>query len=1065
MRRYNERFRVQPRQTRSPAAVLRSAKDQTMSDLSTANNASIDDRRHAYSRSAVSTYDAEYYRTSCGPLPYERSPHWLNFFGNVADQIVRLLQPKRVLDAGCAMGFLVEALWDRGVEAWGIDVSSFAISQARPDIRPYCVVGSIAESLPGEHFDLITCIEVLEHLSPGETDLAITHLCGASDAILFSSTPSDLSEATHQNVRPILSWIQLFAEHGFYPDMLFDAQFLTPHAMLLRRREEPLPAEALVFFARVLSARPLPPAAVATTPAEQSHESAAEPDRPDVSSVIHAFECDINAVKGWMQSMQASIASVQAGLHTVQARLIQLAERDTGARNGVEADLLRIEQDQRRTAAQVEALLNSRIWRTLQAGGSALLRLHNTFTLWRTFAKRTATGAAVINLHCDTPPSEPKHAVTGTIEIRGWALANSGIATVEIQPDSESPFAARYGLPRPDLPRHFPGVPGAGKSGFVAKLDTLRLSNGLHVLTIRAHAKSGQTAERRIPVLIDHEHGFASEYDRWLRQFERRDPVLIELKASTFTYQPLITVIAPVYKTAPALLEAAIESVLAQSYPKWQLCLVDDGSQSPELTRMLESYAALDSRIEFMTLPESMGIAAASNHGLSMAKGEYVGLLDHDDMLAQDALFHVIDALQQSPRPDLIYSDEDHMDEAGRRFDPFFKPDWSPDLILAENYVCHFMVFERGLAEAAGGFRSEMDLSQDHDLLLRMSKRARRIHHIPRILYHWRTNLDSMQRASSREGAAFASSRRAVEAYLMETGTAARVEEGLYPGRWRVRHAIPEGSHVNLIIPSGGNIDVLRRNLNVLFERTVYTDYEVVIVDNSKGNVITSYVRELQKKGRPIRLLDMRREPFNFSRLNNAAVNESRGPLLLFLNDDTEAITSDWLTALVEQAVRPEVGAVGAKLLYPDGRIQHAGVTMGLAGQCGHSFKGLRGDQRHYFDFPDVIRNVSAVTGACLMTRIDVFRKVGGFDETLFPVAYNDIDLCLKIGAAGYRVIYTPHALLYHYEAFSKSRQDLDPQPAEALGLRSRWAQIIEADPFYNPNLTRRKEDFSLNWG
>jgi GT2 family glycosyltransferase/SAM-dependent methyltransferase len=998
-------------------------------------------------------------------LPYERAPHWLNFFGNVADYIVRLLQPKRVLDAGCAMGFLVEALWDRGVEAWGIDISSFAISRARPDIRPYCVVGSIAESLPGGHFDLITCIEVLEHLSPRETELAIDRLCGASDSILFSSTPSDLSETTHQNVRPILSWIQLFAERGFYPDMLFDAQFLTPHAMLLRRREEPLPAESLVFFARVLSARSLPGPAVAAEPAEQSHQSAIEPDRPDVLSVIDTLESDISALKDWMQSTQASIASVQAALHTVQARLIQLAERDTGAPNGVEADLLRIEQDQHRVAAQVEALLNSRIWRTLQVGGGALLRLHKTLAPWRTFANRAATGAAAINLHCDTPPSEPKHAVTGAIEIRGWALADSGIATVEIQPDSESSFPARYGLPRPDLPRQFPGVPGAGKSGFVAKLDTLRLSNGLHVLTIRARAKSGQTVERRIPVLIDHEHGFASEYDRWLRQFERRDPVLIELKAATFTYQPLITVIAPVHKTVPALLEAAIESVLAQSYPKWQLCLVDDGSESPELTRMLGSYAARDSRIEFATLPDSRGISAASNRGLSMAKGEYVGLLDHDDMLAQDALFHVIDALQQSPRPDLIYSDEDHMDEAGRRFDPFFKPDWSPDLILAENYVCHFMVFERSLAEAAGGFRTEMDLSQDHDLLLRMSRRAQRIYHIPRVLYHWRTNLDSMQRASSREAEAFASSRRAVEAYLMETGTAARVEEGVHPGRWRVRYAVPENSHISIIIPSGGNIDVLRRNLNALFDRTAYTDYEVVIVDNSKGDVITSYIWGLQKKGCPIRVLDMRGQPFNFSRLNNVAVNESRGPLLLFLNDDTEAITPDWLTALVEQAVRQEVGAVGAKLLYPDGRIQHAGVTMGLAGQCGHSFKGLRGDQRHYFDFPDVIRNVSAVTGACLMTRIDVFRKVGGFDETLFPVAYNDIDLCLKIGAAGYRVIYTPHALLYHYEAFSKSRQDLDPQPAETLGLTSRWGRIIASDPFYNPNLTKRKEDFSLNWG
>lgn len=1025
-------------------------------------------------------YDAEYYRGSCGPLPYERSPYWLNFFGKIAAHITCLLQPKRVLDAGCAMGFLVEALWDRGVEAWGIDVSTFAVSQARADIRPYCVEGSITEVLPGGRFDLITCIEVLEHLSSADAEVAVRRLCEASDAILFSSSPSDLNEATHQNVRPILSWIHLFANHGFYPDMLFDAQFLTPWAMLLRRKE-PLPAEALVFFAGVLSARSVPQEPC-HAPMTAAGSQPADGAPIEISKAIHALgadlqhsktqiqaidilQSDIAGIKGSIHSTETSLASVQVGLHAVQARLLQLAECESGSRDGVDANLVRLEQDHRHTAAQVENLLNSRIWRTLQAGGGVLLRLHKALAPWRTIAKRAIRDTVSVHVHCDTPPADPKHAVSGTIEIRGWAVAESGITGVDVQAGAEPAFPARYGLPRPDLPPLFPGMTGAGKAGFAAKLDTRGLPNGLHVLTVSAHAKSGQTGEKRIPLVIDHEHGFASEYDRWLHQFERRDPVLIELKLSAFTYQPLITVIAPVYRTATPVLEAAIQSVRAQSYRNWQLCLVDDGSHSAELTSMLETYSARDPRIEFGTLPESGGISAASNRGLAMAKGEYIGLLDHDDMLAQDALFHMVEALQHSPRPDLLYSDEDHMDEVGRRFDPFFKPDWSPDLILAENYVCHFMMFERRLAEAVGGFRSEMDLSQDHDLLLRMSKRAQHIVHVPRILYHWRTSLDSMQRASTREEAAFASSRRAVEAHLAETATGVRVEEGIYPGRWRVRYPIPGGSDVSIVIPSGGKIDVLQRNLKTLFDRTTYTNYEIVVIDNSKGDVIAGYVQDLHKTGRPVRIVDMRGQPFNFSRLNNVAVKTISNPLLLFLNDDTQAITPDWLTALVEQATRPQVGAVGAKLLYPDDRIQHAGVAMGLAGQCGHCFKGLRSDQRHYFDFPDIIRNVSAVTGACLMTRAEVFRKVGGFDETLFPVAYNDIDLCLKIGKAGYRVIYTPHALLYHYEAFSKSRQDLDPQPAEALGLKSRWAEIIASDPFYNPNLTRRKEDFSLNWG
>jgi GT2 family glycosyltransferase len=980
------------------------------------------------------------------------------------------------------MGFLVEALWDRGVEAWGIDISSFAVSHARPDIRPYCVVGSIAEGLPGGSFDLITCIEVLEHMSPAEAEAAINRLCEASDAILFSSTPVDLNEATHQNVRPVLGWIHLFAERGFYPDMLFDAQFLTPWAMLLRRRKERPPEDALVFFARVLSARSHPRREPAALAERRGCSSVVQQAGVDLAETVHALQGDLDAVKAevraladaqseaaavktWMHSAEMTLASVQAALHTVQSRLLQLAERESGTGNGLEAEVARLEQDQRHIAAQVDNLLNSRIWRTLQAGGGAVLRLQRAIAPWKAVARRAVRDNIGVRIHCDMPPPEPKHGISGTIEIRGWALAERGITHVDIEAGSEISFPARYGLPRPDLPPLFPHIKGAAEAGFAAKLDTRRLSNGLHVLTIRAHAKSGETAEKRIPVLVDHEHGFASEYDRWLHQFERRDPVLIELKLSAFVYQPLISVIAPVYRTAAPVLKAAIESVLAQSYPKWQLCLVDDGSQSAELTGLLEAYSTQDARIEFATMPESGGISAASNRGLAMAKGEYIGLLDHDDMLAPDALFHMVEALQQTPRPDLLYSDEDHMDEVGRRFDPFFKPDWSPDLILSENYVCHFMVFERGLAEAVGGFRSEMDLSQDHDLLLRMSAKARRIFHVPRILYHWRTNLESMQRASSREQAAFASSRRAVESYLAQTAQGARVEEGIHPGRWRVRYPVPPGSHVSIIIPSGGNLDVLRRNLKSLLERTTYSDYDVVVIDNSKGDVISEYIRRLRQKGSPVRCVDMRGQPFNFSRLNNAAVRDVASPLLLFLNDDTEVIAPDWLTALVEHAVRPEVGAVGAKLLYPDGRIQHAGVTLGLAGQCGHSFKGLRGDQRHYFDFPDVVRNVSAVTGACLITRSEVFRKVGGFDETLFPVAYNDIDLCLKIMDAGYRIIYNPHALLYHHEAASKSDKDLDPQPAEITGLKSRWAHIISSDPFYNPNLTRRKEDFSLNWG
>ena len=920
-------------------------------------------------------------------MPYERSPHWLNVFGNIAHHIVGLLQAKRVLDAGCGMGFLVEGLLGPRCGSLGCRrVVVCNIASARRH-TPYCVVGSITEALPGGRFDLVTCIEVLEHLIPADAETAIDRLCEAAETILLSSTPNDLNAPTHNNVRPILNWVQSFASRGFYPDLLFDAQFVAPHAMLLRRRAEALPPEALAFFARVLSERSLPEIAIGTRVGNPTgapgSAAAVNALQTELDSLKAQSQADLAVVKAQVLSLEASLKSVQGGLKKILASLLQFAEAEGVLQNGT--GLLHIEQDQRRTAAQVDSILNSRIWRSLQVAGGVILAAQKMTAPWKSLSRNVVHQAFTLTVHCDSPPAEPEHAVSGTIEVRGWAVAPSGVTKIEIQMGSEAPFSASYGLPRPDISRSFPLMTGAGKSGFVATVDTCVLPDGLHVLTVRAHSKSGETAEQRIPLLVDHQHGFANEYDRWLNQFERRDPKLIDLKLSLFEYQPQISIVLPVYKPPPGILELAIESVQAQSYSNWQLCLVDDGSQSGEITTILERYAAGDSRIEHQTIAESGGISAASNRGLAMAKGEYVGLLDHDDVLAQDALFYMVDALQQSPRPDLLYSDEDHLNEAGRRLDPFFKPDWSPDLVLSENYVCHFMVFARALAESVGGFRSDMDLSQDHDLLLRMSTKAKCIFHVSRILYHWRTYVESIERASAREQAAFASSRRAVESHLIESGSCARVEEGIYPGRWRVRYPIPQECVVSIIIPSGGNVDILQRNLKALFGRTTYAAYEIVIVDNSKANKISAYAQDLIKQGRPVRILDMRGQPFNFSKLNNAAVGQSSNPLVLFLNDDTEPITPDWLTALVEQATRPEVGAAGAKLLYPDGRIQHAGVTMGLAGQCGHSFKGLCGDQRYYFDFPDVIRNVSAVTGACLMTRTDLFREIGGFDETLFP--------------------------------------------------------------------------------
>jgi GT2 family glycosyltransferase len=666
-----------------------------------------------------------------------------------------------------------------------------------------------------------------------------------------------------------------------------------------------------------------------------------------------------------------------------------------------------------------------------------------------------------IQMRCDTIDAKSIDPVAGKIEITGWAFAPDGIESLEIHVGNYPPLRVRYGNPRPDIETLFPHIKNSGKSGFAAGFDTKSVPDGVYRLKITATSRRKEKRQLDLPLIVNQELGVVGEYSRWLELFEIRDVDMIQVLLEGLKYRPLVSVLVPAYKTNVDILEETIDSVKNQSYTNWELCIVDDGSEIPELTALLEKAASADERIRIQTREERGGISAASNDALAMATGDYIALLDHDDLLTEDALFHLVNALQVKNPPDLLYSDEDHIDESGRRFSPFFKPDWSPDLILSENYVTHLMMFRRDLAVAVGGFRSEFDLSQDHDILLRMSAKANQIVHVPQVLYHWRTSLESMSRASTAEEKAFQSSRAVVESFVEGHG---KVEPGLYPGRWRVRYPVPAGTRVSILIPTAGKTEILDRNLKALWDTAGYDHYEILVIDNSKGEAVVKFTEELRRKGRPIRRFDQRGEPFNYSRLNNLAAATCDSELLLFLNDDTEGIIKDWLLAMVELAMRPEVGAVGAKLLYPDGLIQHAGVTMGLAEICGHSFKGLEGKSRHYYDFPDLIRNVSALTAACLMMRAEVFREVGGFDEEMFPVAYNDIDLTLKIGAAGYRVLYTPHAQLYHYEAFSKLEEDMRPRPMETIALKTKWKKVIERDPFYSPNLTRHIENWSLRW-
>jgi GT2 family glycosyltransferase len=550
-------------------------------------------------------------------------------------------------------------------------------------------------------------------------------------------------------------------------------------------------------------------------------------------------------------------------------------------------------------------------------------------------------------------------------------------------------------------------------------------------------------------------HQDQDAYARWIEAFERPGDAS-RFKALAFRERPLISVLMPVYRTAPLDFERAVASVRAQSYANWELCLADDGSESETVRRLLADAAASDTRIRTTALARHGGISAASNAALALARGDYIALLDHDDELAPDALFSMVDAINRHPAAGVLYSDEDKIDAAGRRFEPFFKPDWSPDLLLSENYCCHFLVARRDLVEQAGGFRSEFDPAQDYDLILRLSERTAEVAHIPRVLYHWRAVPGSCAADRNAKPAAVEARRRTVEDHLRRCSPGATAVLGCGQDTLRARYPIPSGSRAAILIPSGGNVAALRTCLESLTERTTYRDYEVVLIDNSRGREIDWMART-----RGLRCLDWRGRPFNYSAMNNAAARECGAPLLVFLNDDTEVIEPGWLEAMIELGARPEVGAVGAKLLYPDGRIQHAGVVLDILRAGGHLFRGSDNRARPYFDFPHVIRNVSAVTGACMLVRAEAFESAGGFDEAM-PVSFNDIDLCLRLRRLGLRNLYTPHAVLHHHESLSRARRNLTYDPAGFAALRARWGNLLDADPYYSPNLTRTSEDCSI---
>lgn len=804
--------------------------------------------------------------TEAAPAPYRwGEPVWEGFFGRVAEEVVDRFHPRTVLDAGCAIGFLVKALRDCGVEAEGLDSSAWAISQVPEEARPYCRVGSVTDELLRD-YDLITCVEVLGHVSPKQAAAAVANLCRHGRAVLFSSTPEHVEEATHINVRPPDYWAALFAGHGFYRDTDFDASFVAPHAVL-----------------------------------------------------FHPVQHWEQVVRGYERRIWES----QQELRGLRAH-----------RDHLSTELQRLLADDDRAQPQLLALMNTKTFR-LTAG----IR-----SLWSRTGGNRAAPHKSLPAQMDEPPT-----------YQDW----------------------------------------------VREFDTL-----------------GGEDRRRLREMI-----------------------------SELAWRPTFSVLMPVFNPTERHLRGAIESVLSQMYPDWELCIADDASTAVHVRPVLEEYRQRDHRIQVTFRPTNGHIVEASNSALALARGEFVTLVDHDDEIPAHALACLALELARHPTAALLYSDEDKLDEQGRRYLPYFKPGLNPELFLGQNYFSHLGTYRRDLVLAAGGFRPGFEGSQDYDLALRVSERIEpdQIRHIPLVLYHWRAHPGSTASSPQVKPYARSVSVRAVAEHLARSGLVGDVSAVLGGGVNWVRWPLPTPAPKVCIIAAGND----QEHAHALRSLWFLTDYPNYHVERSAGRwpFFTPEDGSGAKAG-------IGPDPTQFGGEASDHQPEVIGPradtdMICALGVGVEAIDEHWLREMVAQLARPGVGLVGARLERSDGITTMGPLVMASDGTVLAPLDGLDRLDAGYFGRPWLVQSVAALSPGCLLIRRSVLKEVGGSDPNLDDL-WRVVDLSLRVREKGYRVVWAPSARLGvapGWDGAAGPRQ----VPAQLL---QRFAGLLSQDPAYSPNLS-----------
>ena len=592
-------------------------------------------------------------------------------------------------------------------------------------------------------------------------------------------------------------------------------------------------------------------------------------------------------------------------------------------------------------------------------------------------------------------------------------------------------------------------------------METVRVAwdfwkeNGLKALIIKSrHKLQG----------IDNDY----DYGEWYELTRPTEEELEQQRKEKFPVEPLFSIVIPASQTPEKYLKEMLDSILAQTYGKWEVCIADGSPKGKSLEKILKRYSEKDSRIHYRILGENLGISGNTNAAMDMAKGDYIVLADHDDTLTPDALYELAKAVNKDQDNDVIYSDEDKLDmDGGALFEPHFKPDFNIDLLTSTNYICHLFAVKRELVEKVGKFDHEFDGAQDYDFIFRCTEKAKKICHVPKVLYHWRCHQDSTASNPESKMYAFEAGARAIKAHFDRLGIEVEsIEKGVDFGKYHTRFKIKGEPLVSVIIPNKDHRLDLDVCVKSLMEKATYKNLEYIVIENNSTEKATfEYYEQMEKEHDNFHVVTWERE-FNYSAINNFGEKYAKGEYLLFLNNDTEIIEPDCIQEMLGYCQREDVGAVGARLLYQDDTIQHAGVVIGFGGIAGHTFIGLHKNENSYFHRAMCAQDYSAVTAACVMVKRSVFESAGGFSAEL-AVAFNDIDLCMKIRAADKLIVYDPYALLYHYESKSRGLEDTPEKVArfnrEIAIFAKKWPDILKnGDPYYNPNLTLRKSNFAL---